>query len=371
MFARYAIGDVVLILAVCSHLSMSSARGQGVAGEAKPAETPLQVVIEREPLVLRAPETYRVSLQLVPIKSVRLAAQVDGVVGKVQAKIDQPVQSQAEVVRLESRDRQLELDRAKAALEAAKIVQKGAGQGTDRELADAQFEVARLDVELAQYRLDQATVRAPFNGAVQRVHVVEGQFVRAGEPLATIVDTTQLQVEIPVDRNTVSAGNSLQIQVEKQTVSARVDSILPLSASFEPLRELFESVATGLAVLDNKGGQFQPGQTVYASMIPRLPVAEIPNGAIGNSDDGNRRLQVIRDGFVRNVTVELLGSVGEERTVVTGRFATGDELIVRSSEELLDGTQVVPRTLLEAGAGGTSGAAGTAAPPAGTRPGGF
>jgi len=57
-------------------------------------------------------------------------------------------------------------------------------------------------------------------------------------------------------------------------------------------------------------------------------------------------VQVVRDGFVRDVPVELLGAVGEERTIVTGAFGAGDELIVRSSQELLDGTQLVARTEL-------------------------
>lgn len=350
---------------------VETAVGQGVVRESAPAAEAVQVVIEREPLVLTPPETYKVPLHLDPIKSVDVAAQVDGIVGAVLGKMGEPISAQAEVVRLDSRDRQLELERAKAALEAARAAMTGAGQ-TEKE---ALVKVAQVDVELAQYRLDLAVVRAPFDGVVQRVHVVDGQFVRAGEPLATIVDVTQLQVEVPVDRNQVTAGAALPIQVERQSASATVQGVLPLTAPFEPLRELFESVATGIAVLDNKSGGFQAGQTVYASMIPRLPVAEVPNGAIGNTVEGTRRVQVIRDGFVRNVGVELLGAIGEERTVVTGRFSSGDELVLKSSEELLDGTQVVPRTHLEAppatGGGGTTGGGTTPRPGGPPKPGGF
>lgn len=340
-------------LAVCAvALFAAAVTAQIVA--VNPASTdaePLQVVIEREPLLIRSPETYKVSLHLDPIKTILLAAQVDGVVGDVLVKMGQAVQAQELVVRLDSRDRQLELNRAKAALEVALISQQGAQQALERDLAAAELKVAEIDVQLAQYRVDQSSLRAPFKGIVQRVHAVPGQFVRAGEPLATLIDPTQLQVEVPVDRNTVKDGDRLAIQVEQRTANGTVQGILPLTERFEPLRELFESVATGVVILDNSGDRFQPGQTVYASMIPRQPVVEIPNRAIGNTDEGTRRVQVIRDGFIRNVAVELLGAVGEEQTIVTGRFGNDDELIVQSSEELLDGTQVVPRAQLEAASG--------------------
>lgn len=341
---------------------------------------PLQVVIEREPLVLRDPATYRVGLHLDPIKSVEVAARLDGIVEAVVDAGGELVQAQSEVVRLDSQERKLELERAKVALEATRLAQEDAGQGSGKALATLNAKVAQLDVEIAQHRLDQAVVRAPFDGNVQRVHVVRGEFVRAGQPLATLVDRKQLKVEVPIDRNSVQVGGQVQLQVEKQTVTATVQAILPLTPPFEPLRELFESVATAVAVLDNSGGQFQVGQTVHAPMIPRLPVTEIPNTAIGNSQEGTRQVQVIRDGFVRNVTVELLGAVGEERTVISGRFSNGDELVVRSSEQLLDGTQVVPRIALEAptaaSTGGTgskpsaSQSGGAAAPPQ-RPPGGF
>lgn len=363
------VGVMGCALAICGpDVSAQVVREAAAAQEA----APLQVVIEREPLVIRSPDTYKVSLHLEPIKSIKLAAQVDGTVATVLAKMDGPIQAQAEVVRLDSRDRQLELDRAKAALDVARLAEKSAADAGAKAVATAQAKVAEIEVELAQYRLEQSTVRAPFDGIIQRVHVVEGQFVRAGEPIATIIDDTQLQVELPVDRQSVKSGDQMQIRVENQLASATVSGVLPLTAPFEPLRDLFESIATGMAVVDNKSKQFQPGQTVYASMIPRLPVAEVPNQALGNTDEGGRRIQVIRDGFVRNINVELLGAVGEEQTIVTGRFTAGDEVIVRSSEELLDGTQVVPRTQLEAAAAteGTDRGAG-AAPGSPPKPGGF
>ncbi|MCA9026114.1 MAG: HlyD family efflux transporter periplasmic adaptor subunit [Planctomycetaceae bacterium] len=312
------------------------------------ANEPQQVVIEREPLLLKPAETYHVPLKLVPAKSVDMAARFNGVVNAILIKRGEVARSQAEVIRLDAQERQLEMDRAKAAYQAAKLEQESAEQGTAREIATAKLDVAKADLDLAEFRLNQCNLRAPFDGVIQEVHAVEGEFIQTGQPLATLVDKSTMMVQVPIDRLKTKEGDTIQLQIEGKVATAKIEGILPLTEPFEPLRELFQSIATGIAVLDNGAGQWESGQTVQTSLIPRSPVTEIPNIALVNGADGTRRVRVIRDGFVREVPVELLGAVGEERTIVTGAFGTSDELIVRSSEELKDGTQVVPRTELAA-----------------------
>lgn len=311
-------------------------------------EEPKQVVIEREPLLLKPASTYHVPLRLEAAKTVDISARFDGVVNAVLINAGDAARPQAEVIRLDAKEQQLQLDRAKAAYQAAKITHDSAEQGTARDVAAALLNVAQADLDLAEYRFNQCNLRAPFDGTIQQVHVVEGEFIQVGQPLATLVDASSMTVQIPIDRQTTKVGDTIEIEVEGKVATAKVDSILPLTESFEPLRELFQSIATGVAILDNGAGQWLSGQTVYTSLIPRSPVTEVPNVSLVNGADGTRRVRVIRDGFVREIPVELLGSVGEDRTIATGAFGVNDELIIRSSEELKDGTQVVPRTELVA-----------------------
>jgi membrane fusion protein (multidrug efflux system) len=307
------------------------------------------------PLVTRNPQTYQVPLHLDPVTSVELVAPLDGVVNHISVKPGDKIAAQAEATRLESTERQLELERARAEFQLAQLEQESAGSEGAR-LAAARLDVAKFGLQLAQHRLDQTTLRAPFNGTITRVHVVPGQFVRAGQSLATLADLTRLAVEMPIDRKAVNSGDSLTIKVEDATVNAQVEAVLPLAERFEPLRDLFLSIASGRLIVDNPAGQFHSGQTVYSEMIPRHPVVESPTAAIGNSADGQRKVQVIREGFVRDVPVQLLGQSGDTHVFVTGRFGPTDELVVKSSAELLDGTRVVQATEDPvAGASGTSG----------------
>ena len=324
---------------------------------AAPAETQA-AIIERLPLVLRDPRSYQTSLSLEPASAIDLVAHFDGIVSAIQVQPGQSVARQSEIARLESTELQLQLDRAKAARDAVE------GQ------TEAAKQVAGLEVKIAEHRLEQAIIRATFDGTITHVYVVPGQFVRAGDPLVRLADLSKLKVSMPVDRSTVKTGATLQVKVEDQAASGQVQTIQPLLPRFEPLRELFVSVATAVVMVENANGKYSEGQTVYADLIPRAPVAEVPTIAVGGNAEGSRRVQVIREGFVRDVAVELLGQAGTDYVFVTGRFGPTDELVVKSSKDLRDGMRVLPATIADGGGGATpnparspSGAAGQGTAP--------
>jgi RND family efflux transporter MFP subunit len=209
-------------------------------------------------------------------------------------------------------------------------------------LAQAEVDLAKVDIEIAQSVLDETGIRMPFVGEVQKVLVTEGQFVRAGDPVAIVCDNSKMKVEIPVDRSSAEIGKTIGIKIEANEVEAKVEHTLPLPARFDGLRELFDSVAAVVAVVDNNDGKFKVGQTVYVPIIPRQPVVEVPNSAIGNLSDGHRKVQVVRQYIVRDIAVTILGQVGASRVFVSGPFADGDEVIYESTHQLGDGFQLKP-----------------------------
>jgi len=175
-----------------------------------------------------------------------------------------------------------------------------------------------------------------------RVFVAEGQYVRAGDPLAQIGDTSKLKVEIPAERNQLEKDKSFPIKVEAAEVQGKVEAVLPLLPKFDPLRDLFESVASAVIVVDNANNKYKAGQTVYVPLIPRNAVVEVPSGAIANTTDGGRKVQVLRQSMVRDLPVTLMAQIGTSRLFVSGPFVEGDEVIYESSHQLPDGYQLKP-----------------------------
>jgi multidrug efflux pump subunit AcrA (membrane-fusion protein) len=342
--------------------------------EKDPAEQ--EVVIKREVLKLTDPRTYRVSMHLEAVRSLDLTAPVDGYVRTVTAKPGQKLKTQGEAVRLDDARASLVVKRARANLQAAQVEKKLAQAKNDADLAalaDARFDAAQAELELAQFEADQLVVRGPFNGEVQRVYVVEGQFVRAGEKLATLIDPSRLQVEVPVERSSAIVGSSIDIKVEESQVKARVETVTALAQRFDPLRELTVSPASAVVSVENSAGKLHAGQTIYSDLIPLTPVALVPASCVSNVPDGNRKVKVLRDNVIRDIIVRILAKVGTESVFVSARFNEGDEVILSSSRDLADGTPLralAARPAAEAGNGKATatGPGANKVPQAGTKP---
>jgi len=323
----------------------------GTPAKKTSANAPERVFIRREAVRLIDPESFQVPLQLRPMRTVQLSAPVDGIVSAVLFKPGQSANAQAEAIRLDSREQELLFERAKALHRVAQIEAERAKASSDAgliELAEAKLVAARANLDLAKLRLERTNVRVPFTAEVFRVQAIEGLFVRAGDPLMSLGDTSQLQVEIPVDRSKVTAGTSIAFSVEAAKATGRIENILPLHKRFEPLRKLLNSIASATVLLDNSNEQWHVGQTVFTELMPRNWVAEIPTSCLRNQDDDDRKssedwerkVQVVRREVIREIPVRLLGPAGPERVYVTGPFGKGDEAVLSSSVDLPDGTQI-------------------------------
>ncbi|MSR56554.1 MAG: HlyD family efflux transporter periplasmic adaptor subunit [Planctomycetaceae bacterium] len=348
------------------NVSSAYQRSKDATGKADPPSEQA-VTIKRDAVRLTDPKIYRVSMHLQAARSLNLTAPADGYVRTISAKPQQKLAQQAEVMRFDEQRSALVLKRAKAHVQAAQVEKKLAqskGDTHQAALAEAHLDAAQADLELAQMDADQLVIRAPFGGEIERVYAVEGQFVRAGERLATLIDPSKLVVEIPVERSTATPGSFVNLKVEETAASATVESIVALSSQFDPLRELTNSPASALVSIDNARGQLSPGQTVYSDLIPQAPVTLVPSIAISNTSDGKRKVQVLRENVIRDLTVRILGKVGTDSVFVSGRFVEGDEVIVSSTRALTDGT---PLRALQAGTG-TVGTGAGAAKGAGSRP---
>lgn len=354
VWSRWRWVAVIVAVGVCAPAVTRALQTAAPAGAAAEQE----VVIKREAVAIVDPKSYKLGLQLVPIKSLELTAPADGHVKSISAKLGAKILKDAEMVRMDEARSAIVLKRTKAELQAARIEKKRAQAKNDADdvaLADAKLEAAQADADLAQLDAERLIVRATFNGEVHAIYVTDGQYVRAGDRLATLVDTSKFQLEIPIERGKVAAGATIDLKVEDAAVKAKVEAVVPPAKRFESLRDLSESLATAVVVIDNANGKLHAGQAVFTSLIPVTPVAAVPTTAVTNQPDGTRKVQVLRENIVRNITVSALARVGTERVYVTGPLAAGDEIVVSASKELADGTPVRPLVAaVESGAGGAT-----------------
>jgi multidrug efflux pump subunit AcrA (membrane-fusion protein) len=314
----------------------------GCAGVAQSQTTlPTSARVEAVPLELTMPDRYQVSEVLEPIRRITLVAAADGMIRGLDARLGAIVRQSQELAQLDRSEAS-----ARVAIAEAEVREKQAVLRSGKsvpEIAQAQLEAAQARAVLAKLELDRCTLLAPFSGRVTAVPVSLGQYVLKGQIIAELADVSSLKALQPVDRRNVTPNSALTVQVEETEVPGKVQAILPLPEKYGALRELATPIAVAWVVFPNPKGDLEPGLRVRPAVVPTTPIAVVPKRAVRQEDarsgDG-AHVQVIRNEYVTNVPVQLLGDVGPERTQIAGALRDTDSLVVASTVALLPGTLI-------------------------------
>jgi multidrug efflux system membrane fusion protein len=178
-----------------------------------------------------------------PARAVTLRAEVEGRVIAIEAERGSAVKAGEVIVRLDPRDRPARLAEAKAIVErrrmefdSAKALQRRNFQ-TEVDLAEAQANLATADAQAERIAVEVAntTVRAPFDGVLDRRPVEIGTYVTDGDEVGRILDTDPMLVTGAVtqqDRKRLVLGDhGIARLVTGQVVEGRVRYVASESAS--------------------------------------------------------------------------------------------------------------------------------------------
>jgi multidrug efflux system membrane fusion protein len=145
-------------------------------------------------------------------RRVRLRAQTAAAVAEVLASRGQIVKRGDLVVRLATDDRPARLRQAAALLRQRQTEYKAASSLSKKNLrskialaeAEAQLNAAQASVEQIRVDIERTHIRAPFDGVVDQRMVELGDYVKIGEPVATILDLSTIIVAGDVSEHNVA-----------------------------------------------------------------------------------------------------------------------------------------------------------------------
>jgi RND family efflux transporter MFP subunit len=172
--------------------------------------------------------------------------QADAALAQARAALGLPLESKDESVIVEqissvkqakavldeatkNRERVIDLGKtgvaSQAELDTVESTYRVARARYDTALEDGRTRVAalaqrRAEYEIAAKQLQDASVRAPFDGAVQTRPASVGEYVAAGVPIVTLIktDPLRLRLEVPERESiTVRAGQAVRLNVEGDT----------------------------------------------------------------------------------------------------------------------------------------------------------
>ncbi len=76
--------------------------------------------------------------------------------------------------------------------------------------AEARVKTTQAAMDLAKLNLERCTLRSPMAGVVDRMHIEYGDFLDAGQPVASILDMDRLKIEVGIPESDVAAVRKLK-----------------------------------------------------------------------------------------------------------------------------------------------------------------
>jgi RND family efflux transporter MFP subunit len=292
-----------------------------------------------------------------------VASEVGGVVAEFPAKEGRRVRQGDLLVRLKSRELELELKGRVAERERIKANLENAQKELDRvsrlrennsvsqrTYDDALYAYRALTQELLAaesqidtltYRISQKTVAAPFDGFVAAEHTEIGQWIQPGGPVVTLVDISRIRVTVDVpERYAVQLVPGARVQVSisslpDQAWEGVVDVILPTGNAMTrtfPVR----------VILDNPGFVIRAGMEAVATfdLSERFTALLVPKDAVVTAGDRTLVYRV-SENQAFPVPVRVGGYQGA-MAIVTGELAAGEVVVIRGNERLMPGQAVAP-----------------------------
>ena len=198
------------------------------------------------------------------------------------------------------------------------------GQPAERDRsirADVGLSAAEVAIAEAELRVARCDVRAPFAGTVAELPVQFGQVVNPGEPLLTLVDLDEVEIEADVletDLAGLRVGSRAAVQPTTDPdlrLDARVLRISPLVDAARRVGRITLSVDTGRTRL-RSGAHVRvtiEGRTLRNRLI-------VPNDAVLYSDD-RPLVMVVRDDLAQWEYVRLGETNGDETEVLPDEAA--------------------------------------------------
>ena len=235
---------------------------------------------------------------------------------------------------------QQQLDDALAALNTGKATYESALQSARNLRADIDVNEAAL--HLAERELRDATIRAPFDGYIQKRLVAPGQFVKSQTAVLTLVKIDPLKVTGEVPERMVpwvKVGQPIRAQVDAYPDRTIEGTISRISPGVNQSTRAFPFEGS----VPNTQGLLKPGTFARVQILSdkldrlvTLPVATLQYRY------GVNRVFVLRNGRLLAREVKLGDRFGDRMEVVSG-VSAGDRVAVSDVEKLADGIRIIEK----------------------------
>ncbi len=209
--------------------------------------------------------------------------------------------------------------------------------------AEADLAAATAQLNTAEIAVADASVRAPYDGVVTVKHTSAGAYVRVGDPVVTLLNDTEIEIEadVPADRlSALPPGTAVEAEVQNGGhVFAAVRAIVPEEnprTRTRAVRFVIQADPIAYAIAANQT------TTLHIPVGGARNVLTVSKDAIVRAGE-RQTVFVVVDGKAVSKSVQLGESLGSRYEVLQG-LAAGDVVVVRGNESLRSGQAVRPQS---------------------------
>lgn len=276
-----------------------------------------------------------------------LTTKIAGTVEQVAVIEGDSVKEGDTLLKIESADYKIVLDRAQAAYDLANadyqrdktVYAKGVIPPAELEARETNLQTAKADLDNARLMLERCTIKAPMDGVVRRMDAKVGMFLGVGDPVGEILQIDRVKAVIGIPESDVTAVRKLD--TVEVTLKALDDLRVTgkkhfISSSPETMARLYRLELE----IDNPEHQILPGMFVRADIVKQssAQALSIPFYSIV-SRNNEQYVFVEKDGVVEKRTVKT-GIMEEWMVEITEGLEPGEHVVVEGHRDVEDGRKV-------------------------------
>jgi membrane fusion protein (multidrug efflux system) len=303
------------------------------------------------------PATLNAIGTVAAVQGVTVSADLPGTVERIAFDSGKWVREGEVLALLDTRQEQAQLAAAEAQHELARLTfERMRGLLNERVISKAEFDRATADERQTEARIgeiraaiERKTIRAPFSGMLGLRQVNLGQYLSAGDALATLQSMRPIYVNFGVPQQSAAemrVGRTVRVTADDQPGAALAGRVTALDSVVDPSTRNVQVQAT----FTNPDGRLRPGMFVQTEIVlsRSRDIVSLPASAISYAPYGDS-VYVVTDlkdpkgqGYrgVRQQFVTLGGTRGDQIAVVSGVKA-GDEVVTSGVFKLRNGAAVV------------------------------
>ncbi|HEY1150258.1 MAG TPA: efflux RND transporter periplasmic adaptor subunit [Pseudoduganella sp.] len=285
-----------------------------------------------------------VARQQILARKQKLAAQREADTAEIERVSAMRTLQRYESVSNEGIVAKIDFQKAKDAVAAAEIRAKHTKQAAELEQDNVALELKTKTAQLerqkavlsnAQRRVDELTVRAPVDGFIGTLSVANRSVVQANVPLMTLVDLSQLEVELEVPEtyvNDLGLGMNAEIEVAGVKTTGKLSALSP------------EVVKNQVLARVRFNGQQPEGLRQNQRLSARLLIDEKPNVLMVQrgpfvESEGGRYAYLVRDGIAERTPIKM-GATSVSAVEIISGLKQGDKIVISGTENFENAARV-------------------------------